>query len=61
MNTIADITKVIKDGQIYVKRSDVIKYVGDSILKKNWKKRALCLTARNASNTVSRCTMWRSA
>ena len=36
MNTIADITKVIKDGQIYVKRSDVIKYVGDSILKKKF-------------------------
>lgn len=38
MNTIADITKVIKDGQIYVKRSDVIKYVGDSILKKKFDK-----------------------
>ena len=34
---------------------------GTALIEKDWKKRALCLIARNASNTGSRCTMWQSA
>ena len=36
MNTIANITKIVKNGQLYIKRTDVTKYIGDTIVKKKF-------------------------
>ena len=34
---------------------------GTALIEKELEEEALCLIARNASNTGSRCTMWQSA